>query len=100
MLAARRRPRRGIPEFHQREHLIVGEPLGIEFSEQDRAGIVTLNRPSCLNALNREMFEALSAQYKLWAPNPHIYGVVMESTHPTVFSSGGDLKTLHEWIEQ
>jgi enoyl-CoA hydratase/carnithine racemase len=78
----------------------VGEPLGIEFSEQDRAGIVTLNRPSCLNALNREMFEALSAQYKLWAPNPHIYGVVMESTHPTVFSSGDDLKTLHEWIEQ
>jgi enoyl-CoA hydratase len=78
----------------------VGEPLGIEFSELDRAGVVTLNRPSRLNALSREMFDALSAQYKLWAPNPHIYGVVMESSHPTVFSSGGDLKTLNEWIEQ
>ena len=78
----------------------MGEPLGIEFSEQDRAGVVTLNRPSRLNALSREMFDALSAQYRLWAPNPHIYGVVMESTHPTVFSSGGDLKTLNEWIEQ
>ena len=78
----------------------MGEPLGIEFSEQDRAGVVTLNRPSRLNALSREMFDALSAQYRLWAPNPHIYGVVMESTHPTVFSSGGDLKTLNEWVEQ
>ena len=76
------------------------EPLGIEFSEQDRAGIVTLNRPSRLNALNREMFDRLSAQYRAWAPNPHIYGVVMESTHPTVFCSGGDIKALHEWIEQ
>jgi enoyl-CoA hydratase len=100
MLAARGRPSTGIHEFRRRENLTVGEPLGIEFSEQDRAGVVTLNRPSRLNALSREMFDALSAQYRLWAPNPHIYGVVMESTHPTVFSSGGDLRTLNEWIEQ
>lgn len=100
MLAARGRPSTGIHEFRRRENLTVGEPLGIEFSEQDRAGVVTLNRPSRLNALSREMFDALSAQYRLWAPNPHIYGVVMESTHPTVFSSGGDLKTLNEWVEQ
>ena len=78
----------------------MGEPLGIEFSEQDRAGIVTLNWPTRLNALSREMFDALSEQYRRWAPNPHIYGVVMESTHPTVFCSGGDLKVLHEWIEE
>jgi enoyl-CoA hydratase len=78
----------------------VGETLGIEFEEHDRAGVVTLNRPARLNALSREMFEALSAQYRLWAPNPHIYGVVMQSTHPSVFCSGGDLKILQEWIEQ
>ena len=76
------------------------EPLGIEFEERDRAGLVTLNRPSRLNALSGEMFEALSAQYRRWAPNPHIYGVAMLSSHPTVFCSGGDLKTLHEWREQ
>ena len=46
------------------------------------------------------MFEALTAKYRLWAPAAHIYGVVMQSAHPTVFSSGGDLKTLHEWSEQ
>jgi enoyl-CoA hydratase len=78
----------------------VSEPFGIDFEEHDRAGVVTLNRPSRLNALTREMFEALSAQYRRWAPNPHIYGVVMQSAHPQVFCSGGDLKTLHEWIEQ
>jgi enoyl-CoA hydratase/carnithine racemase len=82
------------------EHVTVSEPLGIDFEEQDRAGIVTLNRPSRLNALDREMFEALTEQYKLWAPNPHIYGVLMQSTHPTVFCGGGDLKTVHDWNEQ
>jgi enoyl-CoA hydratase len=79
---------------------VLPDPLGITFEEIDRAGVVTLHRPDRLNALNREMFEALRAQYERWAPAPQIYGVVMQSSHPTVFSSGGDLKQLHEWNEQ
>ncbi len=78
----------------------MSEALGINFEEIDRAGVVTLDRPSRLNALSREMFDALTAHYRRWAPAPHIYGVVMQSTHPTVFSSGGDLKVLHELGEQ
>ena len=78
----------------------LSEPLGITFEEIDRAGVVTLDRPSRLNALNREMFAALSTQYRRWAPAAHIYGVVMQSAHPSVFCSGGDLKVLHEWGEQ
>ena len=72
------------------------EALGITFEEQDRAGVVTLDRPERLNALTREMFAALSENYQRWAPAPQIYGVFMESTHPTVFCSGGDLKVLNE----
>ena len=67
----------------------MSEALGITFEEIDRAGVVTLDRPDRLNALNREMFEGLSAHYRRWAPAPHIYGVVMQSSHPKVFSSGG-----------
>ena len=78
----------------------MSKALGITFEENDRAGVVTLDRPSRLNALSREMFEALSERYRRWAPAPHIYGVVMQSSHPSVFSSGGDLKVLHEWGEQ
>ena len=78
----------------------MSEALGISFEENDRAGVITLDRPSRLNALNREMFEALSEHYRRWAPAPHIYGVVMQSSHPSVFCSGGDLKLLHEWSEQ
>jgi enoyl-CoA hydratase len=78
----------------------VSETLGITFEEIGRAGVITLNRPARLNALSREMFEALSAQYRSWAPAPQIYGVVMQSDHPTVFSSGGDLKVLHELSQQ
>lgn len=78
----------------------LSEQLGIVFEENDRAGLITLNRPSRLNALTREMFDALSEHYRRWAANPHIYGVVMQSAHPTVFCSGGDLKVLNQWIEQ
>jgi len=78
----------------------LSEALGITFEEQDRAGVVTLNRPERLNALTRQMFEALSAHYRRWAPAPHIYGVVMQSTHPSVFCSGGDLKVLNELNQQ
>ena len=78
----------------------MSDHLGIVFEEKDRAGVITLNRPSRLNALTREMFDALSEHYRSWAANPHIYGVVMQSAHPTVFCSGGDLKVLNEWIAQ
>lgn len=46
------------------------------------------------------MFEALSANYSRWAPAPHIYGVAMQSSHPTVFCSGGDLKVLNDLNRQ
>ncbi|MGC1711400.1 MAG: enoyl-CoA hydratase/isomerase family protein, partial [Methyloceanibacter sp.] len=78
----------------------MSEALGINFEEIDRAGVVTLDRPSRLNALSREMFDALTVHYRRWEAAAHIYGVVMQSAHPTVFSSGGDLKALHELGEQ
>jgi enoyl-CoA hydratase len=78
----------------------LSDPLGIVFEEKERAGVITLNRPARLNALTREIFDALSEHYRRWAANPHIYGVVMQSAHPSVFSSGGDLKVLHQWLEQ
>lgn len=74
--------------------------LGITFEEVGRAVVVTLDRSTRLNALTREMFEALTAHYRRWEPAAHIYGVAMQSSHPSVFSSGGDLKILHEWSEQ
>lgn len=78
----------------------MSEALGITFKENDRAGVITLDRPERLNALTREMFEALSANYQGWAADPQIYGVVMESSHPTVFCSGGDLKALNTLNQQ
>jgi enoyl-CoA hydratase len=75
----------------------LSEELGIRFEEIERAGMVTLDRPSRLNALTYDMFTSLSAHYRRWAPAPHIYGVIMQSTHPKIFCSGGDLKMLHQW---
>jgi enoyl-CoA hydratase len=78
----------------------VSDSLGINFEERDRAGVITLDRPDRLNALSQEMFAALSDHYRRWAPAPQIYGVVMQSTHSSVFCSGGDLKVLHQWCQQ
>lgn len=75
----------------------MSDNLGIVFEEIERCGQITLDRPERLNALNREMFEALSEHYRLWNPAPHIYGVCMRSTHDKVFCSGGDLKKVAEW---
>lgn len=44
-----------------------------------RCGLVTLNRPKALNALNYDMIEQMEAHYIEWAGNADIYGVVLQS---------------------
>ena len=64
---------------------------------QGRAVLIRLNRPQALNALTPEMIRSLSALYKRYAKDPHIYGFIMEA-EGRAFCAGGDIRSIRELI--
>lgn len=67
---------------------------------RNRCGLITLRRPKALNALTYDMIQEMERHYLAWADDPHIYGVVIQSTDPRAFCSGGDLKALYNWKQR
>lgn len=57
-------------------------------------GILILNRPSALNAINLEMSRILYSQLKLWDADSEIKMVVIKSSSEKAFCAGGDVKAL------
>jgi enoyl-CoA hydratase len=68
----------------------------ILFSRRGAAGIVTLNRPQALNAVNHAMVRALRAQLDAWAVDPAVTRVVITAEGGRAFSAGGDIRALAE----
>ena len=67
----------------------------ILFSREGRIGLVTLNRPQALNALNRAMCVALHRQLMDWAIDDAVEAVVVEGAGDRAFCAGGDIVGLH-----
>lgn len=67
----------------------------ILFERAGRAGVVTLNRPGALNALNRAMCVALHRQLMDWAVDPDVGLVIVEGAGDRAFCAGGDVVGLH-----
>ena len=67
--------------------------MDIIFSELNNTGIITLNRPKALNALNLDMAKKLFDKLKEWENNNNIKRVLLigEGKH---FCAGGDVKNL------
>lgn len=63
--------------------------------EDNRAGIVILNRPKALNALSLDMVREIEAHRLKWAKNPHIYGVIQRAHDDGAFCAGGDVKAIY-----
>lgn len=59
-------------------------------------GIITLNRPDVLNALNHTMIKALQAQLQRWANAADIKAVVIRAAEGRAFCAGGDLRLTYE----
>jgi len=57
-------------------------------------GLLTLNRPKVLNALNEKMIMALSTALRNWQRDPQIYGVVLEARGERAFCAGADVKQV------
>ena len=67
----------------------------ILFSREGRVGLVTLNRPQALNALNRAMCVALHRQLMDWAIDDEVQAVVVEGAGERAFCAGGDVVGLY-----
>jgi enoyl-CoA hydratase len=67
------------------------------FEKRGRAGIVTLNRPRALNALNSNMVRLIHPQLAEWASDPSVELVIVRGAGEKAFCAGGDIRQLHDW---
>jgi enoyl-CoA hydratase len=67
---------------------------------QGAAGLLTLNRPHVLNALNTGMRASMAAALRKWASDPEIYAVVLAASGGKAFCAGGDVRELIDWVER
>lgn len=65
-------------------------------SQTGLLGIITLNRPEVLNALNGEMAKAILQQLLHWQNRPEIQAVVIQGAGDRAFCAGGDLKLVYQ----
>ncbi|NWV64167.1 HIBCH protein, partial [Malurus elegans] len=60
------------------------------------AGIITLNRPKALNALNLSMIQQIYPQIKTWEKDPETYLIIIKGSGGKAFCAGGDIRALTE----
>ena len=61
-----------------------------------RAGVIGLNRPKALNALNLNMIEAITSALDAFAADPTVELVIMRSNDERAFCAGGDMRRIRE----
>lgn len=59
-------------------------------------GHITLNRPKALNALTREMCEAITAALLDWKFDDRVKAVLIDGAGDRAFCAGGDVVMLHD----
>ncbi|NXA07664.1 HIBCH protein, partial [Sapayoa aenigma] len=60
------------------------------------AGIITLNRPKALNALNFSMVQKIYPQIKMWEQDPETFLIIIKGTGGKAFCAGGDIRAITE----
>lgn len=60
------------------------------------AGVITLNRPKALNALNLDMVREILPQLRIWAKDPAVTRVIIKGAGERAFCAGGDVRALHD----
>ncbi|KAM9710739.1 3-hydroxyisobutyryl-CoA hydrolase, mitochondrial [Menidia menidia] len=61
-----------------------------------RAGVITLNRPKVLNALNLTMIRQIYPQLKKWENDSETDLVIIKGTGGKAFCAGGDIRAVTE----
>lgn len=68
------------------------------FTVRNCAGIVTLNRPKALNALNLSMLRKLYPKLKEWEADDKIKLVMVEGAGDKAFCAGGDIRVRIQYL--
>jgi enoyl-CoA hydratase len=58
-------------------------------------GIITINRPAALNALNLTVLTGVKEALAVWKNDPEVHAIVLRGTGEKAFCAGGDLKHFH-----
>ena len=59
-------------------------------------GLLTLNRPQALNALDHDMIRAITAQLRFWAADDGVKTVAIRGEGARAFCAGGDIRAVRE----
>ncbi|MEV6006634.1 enoyl-CoA hydratase/isomerase family protein [Streptomyces sp. NPDC051976] len=59
-------------------------------------GVIALDRPGALNALDLTMVQLMTAALEEWRDDDAVRSVVVHSTSPKAFCSGGDIRAVRE----
>ncbi|CAM5089725.1 unnamed protein product [Natator depressus] len=58
------------------------------------AGVITMNRPKALNALNLSMIRQIYPQLKTWEKDPETFLIIIKGTGGKAFCAGGDIRAV------
>jgi enoyl-CoA hydratase len=72
------------------------EYANILVETRDRVGLITLNRPKALNALNDALMDELGAALLAFDANPDIGAMVVTGTEKA-FAAGADIAAMKDW---
>lgn len=71
-------------------------PAKVLFDCIDGFGIVTLNRPQALNALDLDVIRLLAARLKAWESDSAVRAVLFRGAGERAFCAGGDIRALYQ----
>lgn len=66
--------------------------------KQGRAGIISLNRPKALNALNLQMIREIDTALDHFERDSEVFCVVLKSCSDRAFCAGGDMRRVRELV--
>ncbi len=69
---------------------------GVVLEVRGALGLITLDRPEALHALDLPMIRAVTPALDRWEHDPQVHAVVIRSTGPRAFCAGGDIRRVCE----